>query len=225
MVFILNLQSWPIVVLLIVVVSAGTAAGYLPMVTNSRISKRKAQIDKELPFSLSELSILASTGLSPIEVIKRMASRTKNEAMASEYKKIVFKTEVEGKDIITALGETARETPSVALRESFWDLANMIHQGGNLDEYLRMKADEVMSLKRSVQKEFIEKLMGTSDMYVSLVLVGVLFIGVAAFLIDAMGSGGGISGDSLLMLLAYVIVPVASVVFIIVVSSSYSKVG
>jgi archaeal flagellar protein FlaJ len=223
--FIGKMTNWPILVFLITSLSAGVSYGYLPMVTNMRISKRKVMIDKELPFSLSELSILASTGLSPIHVIKRMAARTKDEAMATEFKKIVFKAEVEGKDLITALGETAKETPSEALRDSLWDLANMIHQGGNLDDYLRTKADDVMNMKRSVQKELIEKLMGTSDMYVSLVLVGVLFIGIGAFLIDAMNStAGGLSADTLLILLAYVMVPVASFAFIMIVSSSYSKV-
>jgi flagellar protein FlaJ len=194
------------------------------MTLNNRITNRRVKIDQELAFSLSELSILASTGLSPIEVMRRMSQRCQDEAMLAEYKKIVYKIDIEGKDIISSLGETARETPSSRLRESLWDLANMIHQGGNLDEYLRKKADEVLSLKRTLQKEFVDRLMGLSEVFVSLVLVGVLFIGIAAFLLQATGTtAGAIDGGTLLLLLAFLIVPVSAFAFIMIISSAYSK--
>jgi flagellar protein FlaJ len=221
---ILELPNWELFTLVLVGIAALVGYLYLPMTLNNRITNRKIKIDQELAFSLSELSILASTGLSPIEVMRRMSQRCKNEAMLAEYKKIVYKIDIEGKDIISALGETARETPSTRLRESLWDLANMIHQGGNLDEYLRKKADEVLSLKRTLQKEFVDRLMGLSEVFVSLVLVGVLFIGIAAFLLQATGTtAGSIDGGTLLLLLAFLIVPLSAFAFIMIISTAYSK--
>jgi len=220
----LGLGDWPLFVLLITLISTTVALISLPMAISNRISSRRAKVDRELPFSLSELSILASTGLSPIDVFRRMAGRCKDEAMASEFKKVIYKTDMEGKDLITALGETARETPSEMLRETFWDMANMIHQGGSLDSYLRTKADEIMNLKRKIQEEFISKLTGISDIYVSLVLIGVLFIGIAAFLINSLGSNfAGIDANTLLLMLTYVLLPVIVFAFAMVVMSSYSK--
>lgn len=196
----------------------------LPMGISMRISNRKAMIDHELPFTLSELSILASTGLSPVEVFRRMSKRKVNEAMSGEFKRIVFKIDVEGKDIITSLGEAAKESPSNAFRETLWDLSNMIHQGGDLDQYLRIKADDIMNLKRAIQKEFIDKLTTLSDVYVSLVLIGVLFIAIAAFLIDALGSSfGGMDAETLLLTLTYFIIPVAVVAVAMIVKSAYAK--
>lgn len=196
----------------------------LPIAVSMRISNRKSQIDHELPFTLSELSILASTGLSPVEVFRRMSQRKVNEVMAGEFRRIVFKIDVEGKDIITALGEAAKESPSNTMRETLWDLSNMIHQGGDLDQYLRLKADEIMNLKRAIQKEFIDKLTTLSDIYVSLVLIGVLFIAIAAFLIDALGSDfGGMDANTLLLVLSYFIIPVAVVAVAMLVSSAYAK--
>lgn len=199
---------------------------YFPIVVKSKISNRKQLIDKELPFALSELSILASTGLTPIKMFRQIAQRDEESVLTNEFKKIIYKTDIEGKDLITTLSETAKESPSDSFRESLWDIANMVHQGGDLDVYLRDKADMTMQVKRDIQKEFIEKLGTYSEMYISLVLVGVLFLSIAVFLLDAMGiSSGAITSESLLLLLTYLLIPIAVISINIIVSMAYSKQG
>lgn len=190
----------------------------------TRISNRREELDRELPFTLSELSVLASTGTSPVQLFRRMARRDHDPAMTGEFKKVVYKVDIQGKDLITALAETAKESPSTQVREAFWDLGNMIHQGGNLDDYLRSKSEDVLKLKRLVQKEFIDRLVTFVDMYVSLVLIGVLMIAVGAFLIDAFHSTfEGLDANALLLLLSYGIVPLAVVMTATMISMAYAK--
>ena len=209
---------------LITGISVGTVAGAFRFLVGARISNRREELERELPFSLSEMSVMASTGMSPIGLVRRMARRDHDPAMTGEFKKIVYKTDIQGKDLITALAETAKESPSNAVRETFWDLANMIHQGGNLDEYFRAKSDDVLKLKRLTQKEFIERLTTFLDMYVSLVLIGVLMIGVGAFLINALGStAAGLDANALLLLLTFGLVPVAVITTSILISIAYAR--
>ena len=197
----------------------------LPFTAVSRRSRRASSIEKELPYTLSELAIMASTGLSPVEIFRRIAKRNEKEAISAEFKKTVYKMDIEGKDLISAISETARESPSLGFRETLWDLANMVHQGGNLDEYLRNKADDVMRMKRENQKAFIDKLGTYSDLYITLVLIGILFISIGAFLIDAMGSSfGGLSSDLLLQGLTWGMLPISVASFGLLISSEYSKV-
>ena len=220
----LHSPSWYLYVLLVTGIAVGATVGGFSFLLSSRIANRKDQLDRELPFTLSELSVYASTGASPIRLVRRMAARDHDEAMTGEFRRIVYKTDVQGKDLITALAETAKESASTSVRESFWDLANMIHQGGNLDEYLRGKSDDVLKLRRLVQKEFIERLSTFLDMYVSLVLVGVLMIAVAAFLINALGStAAGLNANELLLLLTFGLVPVAVAMTIILISIAYAR--
>jgi flagellar protein FlaJ len=191
---------------------------------SSRISNRRSQLEKELPFTLSELSVLASTGMPPIQLVRRMANRHHDPAVTEQFRAVVYRSDIQGKDLITALSETAKESPSLPLREALWDLANMIHQGGDLDSYLRQKSDDVLKLKRIIQKEFIERLQTFVDMYISLVLVGVLMIAVGAFLINAFGStAGGLSADELLLLLTYGMVPLAVTITTILISIAYAR--
>ena len=200
-----------------------TAAGLRGSV-GTRITNRKGQLERELPFTLSELSVLASTGMSPITLVRRMARRSHDPAMTAEFKKVVYKTDIQGKDLITALAETAKESASTVLRETLWDLANMIHQGGNLDEYLRGKSDDVLKLKRLGQREFIERLSTFLDMYVSLVLIGVLMIAVGAYLINAFGSTiGPLDANELLIVLAYGIVPLSVTMTVVLISIAYAR--
>jgi archaeal flagellar protein FlaJ len=221
---ILHLSNWYLYVLLITGVTVGAVFAASRFLISSRIANRKEQLDRELPFTLSELSVLASTGMSPIQLVRRMANRDHDMAMTLEFKRVVYRTDIEGKDLITALAETAKQSPSQSVRESFWDLANMIHQGGNLDEYLRAKSDDVLKLKRLSQKEFIERLSTFLDMYVSLVLVGVLMIAVGAFLINALGTtAAGLNSDELLLLLTFGLVPVAVSMTVIMISIAYAK--
>ncbi len=216
--------SWYLYVLLLVAIAGGAVQGGFRFLLSTRIANRKDRLDRELPFTLSELSVLASTGTSPIRLVRRMAQRDHDPAMTGEFRKVVYKTDVQGKDLITALGETAKESPSPSVREAFWDLASMIHQGGNLDEYLRMKSDDVLQLKRVVQKEFIERLSTFLDMYVSLVLVGVLMIAVGAFLLNALGSTAvGLDANELLLLLTFGLVPMAVGMTIVLISIAYAK--
>lgn len=204
----------------------GSTMAVFQLLVGTRVSNRKGELERELPFTLSELSVMASTGMSPIELVHRMARRDHDPAMTAEFRKIVYKTDIQGKDLISALAETAKESPSLPFREALWDLANMIHQGGDLDEYLRTKSDDVLKLKRMVQKEFIERLQTFVDMYISLVLVGVLMIAVGAFLLNAFDSTTyGLSADSLLLLLTYGIVPVAVIMTATMISMAYARAG
>jgi len=222
--FVIHVPDWYAYLALVIGVTFGSVLLGFRFLLNTRIANRKDRLDRELPFTLSELSVLASTGTSPIRLFRRMAQRDHDPAMTGEFKKVVYKTDVQGKDLISALAETAKESPSQSVRESFWDIANMIHQGGNLDEYLRNKSDDVMKLKRLIQKEFIERLSTFLDMYVSLVLVGVLMIAVAAFLLNALGStANGLDANELLLLLTFGLVPVAVAMTIVLISIAYAK--
>jgi flagellar protein FlaJ len=220
----LHTRNWYSYVLLLTGITFIATTAAFRFLVGTRISNRREQLERELPFTLSELSVMASTGMSPIDLVRRMARRSHDPAMTSEFKKVVYKTDVQGKDLITALAETAKESPSNSLRESFWDIANMIHQGGNLDEYFRNKSDDVLKLKRLSQKEFIERLTTFLDMYVSLVLIGVLMIAVGAFLLNAFGStAAGLDANALLLLLTYGLVPIAVAMTSILISMAYAR--
>jgi flagellar protein FlaJ len=214
---------WGYVLVVTGVTATSVVIGFRSLVS-MRIANRKDQLERELPFTLSELSVLASTGVSPIRLIRRMAQRPHDPAMTGEFRGVIYKIDIQGKDLITALAETGRESASSAVRESLWDFANIIHQGGSLDEFLRTKSDAVLQMKRVVQKEFIERLSTFLDMYVALVLVGIMMIAIGAFVLNAFGQTiGGLDANEMLLLLTFGFVPLAVVMTVIMISIAYAR--
>lgn len=215
---------WPIEAAILAGITALATAGAFPFVLTARINNRKSLSERELPFSLSELAVLASIGLSPIELVRRMSSRSHDKAMTAEFKRVVYKADMQGRDLITALSETAKESPSSIIRQTFWDLASMIHQGGDLDAYLRNQSEEVLAYHRAGQKKFIDQLGTYADIYITVVLIGIMFVGVGIFLLDSFGmTAGPLTASALLEVLAYGFVPLIVVVLGILLSSAHQR--
>jgi pilus assembly protein TadC len=204
----------------------GLTAVAFPFTLATRIQNRASRLDRELPFSLSELAVLASIGLSPIEMVRKMARREYDPAMTSEFRRVVHKTDIQGKDLITALAETARESASDGVRQTFWDITNMIHQGGDLDQYLRNQSNAALDHKRASQRQFIDQLSTYADMYVTVVLIGVMFLGVGAFLMDAFGTtAGGLPASALLKILTYGLIPLIVFMLGLILATAHQKEG
>lgn len=222
---VLEYEYWFFYVVLLTMLFSGGVAIVYPLIVRMRINKKKGELDKELPYTLSELSVLASTGLSPIQILRSISKKTDNEYMRQEFRKVIYKIDMEGKDIITSLGESAKETPSLHLREALYDFANMIHEGGSIDNYLRKKADQGMSLRRDLQRELIESMSVLMELYLSLVLVVILLTGVGSFLLDVMGQrAGGMSANEILIVVSFFFIPMAIFTVIMFVSTAFSKV-
>lgn len=210
-------------------VLAGAAAGGLsaaafPFVVRSRIQNRSHAIDKELPFALSELSVLAGIGLSPIVLMRRMATRSHDPATTAAFRQITSMVDTEGRDLVSAMAETARKSPSDALRTTLWDMANLMHQGGDLETYLKGQSETVLEQVRASQKSFTEQLGTYADMYISIVLLGIMFLAIGAFLIDAFRSTAGpLTADGLLLVLTWGLAPIVVIVLGLLLSSAHGS--
>lgn len=205
-------------------VTGGLSAAAFPFVVRSRIQNRAHAIDKELPFALSELSVLAGIGLSPIILMRRMALRKHDPATTGEFRKIVAMVDAEGRDLVSAMSEIARRSPSDAFRTTVWDMASLMHQGGDLESYLKGQSEFVLDEVRAGQKSFTEQLGTYADMYISIVLLGIMFLAVGAFMLDSFRSTAGpLSANGLLLLLTWGLGPLVILVLSILLSSAHGS--
>ena len=205
-------------------VAAGASWLAFPFVVKSRIQNRSNALDHELPFALSELSVLAGIGLSPIVLIRRMAGRAHDPATTGEFRRIAAMVDTEGRDLTSSMSEVARSTPSEAFRTTLWDMANLMHQGGDLETYLRGQSETVLEEVRASQKSFTDQLGTYSDMYITIVLMGIMFLAVGAFMVDAFRSTvGPLTAAGLLQLLTYGLMPLVVLVLGLILSSAHGR--
>jgi flagellar protein FlaJ len=185
----------------------------------------KRQLEDELPFTTGYMAILSSAGVSPESIFKSISSLPVPLAMSSQAKDVVRDVNLFGSDVISALQEASRRTPSERYREMIEGFISTIHSGGNLSSYLRGKSTQYMKLKRISLKKYSETLSMLAEFYVAILLTGPLMM-VIMLTVMAMLGGGGLgmlSPDLLLNLLTYIAIPLGAIVFLIILDASSPK--
>ncbi len=153
------------------VFAASSGAVYFQL--TSKIQSRRLAIDRHLPFAISHMSILASTGTTPMNLLHMLASSDHGE-VSVEIKKIIHSVDILGKDLIEAIIDVARTTPSTHMRSLLIELTRMIHTGGSMESYLHGRLDQLLEIKRQMQKELNQSLALFSEMYITVIGTGVI---------------------------------------------------
>lgn len=192
----------------------------------SKIQNRHLAIDRNLPFAISHMSILASTGTPPLNLLRMLAS-SDHGAVSGELKKIIHSVDILGKDVIAAVLDVARTTPSPHMRSLLIEFTRMIHTGGSLETYLHGRLDQLLEIKREVQKELNQSLALFSEMYITFISTGVIMsvLGVTVGSILMGGTIGPFQAGDLFNIFVYFIMPLANVIFFVLLMVVYSPHG
>lgn len=190
-----------------------------------RADKLRRELEDELPFTTGYMAILASAGVSPERIFYSISNVTVPLAISAEAMDVVRNVTLFGADIISALEQTSKRTPSERLRETLEGFISTIHSGGNLAAYLREKSRQYMKLKRISLRKFSDTLSILSEFYVAILVTGPLLL-VIMLAVMAMLGGGGLgflSPSLLLQILTYIGIPVGSIIFLIILDAVSPK--
>lgn len=204
--------------LAVVVVAAG-----FPFVVYNQISNKKIGIDKELPFALGYMSILASAGSTPLDILRRMSLEDYGE-VSKEFRKVIYKVDVLGEDEVTAMNDLANNTPSEIFRGIVIDVANIMYSGSGMKDYLESKSKDLLDIKRQAQKEFVDSLAVYGEGY----LGGVLMLVILSVLGIAMSGAlniqlGPFMPKDLFAILIYMIIPMTNIIFYLLLEQKYAR--
>jgi flagellar protein FlaJ len=190
-----------------------------------RADNTKRQLEDELPFMTGYMAILTSAGVSPENIFSSLANLPVALAISAQAKDIVRDVNLFGCDIISALEDASKRTPSARFREMIEGFISTIHSGGNLAGYLREKSAQYMKMKRIGLKKYADSLSMLSEFYVSILLTGPLMLVIMLTVMAMLGNSnlGFLSPELLLSLLTYVGIPLGSVIFLIIVDATSPK--
>lgn len=193
-----------------------------PFFLQNQVSNKKMDIERKLPYALSFMSILASSGATPLEIIRRIG-REDYGHISKEFKKVLFRTDVLGEDAVTAMHGLITNTPSEVFRDICIDVTNIIYSGGGLKGYLEAKSKELMVIRRQVYKEFVESLAVYAEGYLGGIVM-VLTLGVLGIVISgALGIElGPLTPSQMFDALIYVITPVVNIIFLQMLAVKYA---
>jgi len=190
-----------------------------------RADALKRALEDELPFTTGYMSILTSAGVSPEKVFYSLSDLSVPLAVSFEAKNIVRDVNLFGSDILSALEEASKRTPSERFKEMLEGFISTIHSGGNSTAYLREKSKQYMKLKRISLHKFSDTLSMLSEFYVSILLTGPLLLVIMLAVMAMLGGGslGILSPDLLLGLLTYIGLPIGAIVFLIILDAASPK--
>ena len=182
-----------------------------------RADSLKRDVEGELPFTTSYMAILAGAGVSPDRIFVSLTNAHFSPRASVEARTIVRDTELFGFDILSALENASKRTPSKRFKEMLEGFIGTVHSGGNLAAYLTNRSKEYMELRKINLRKFSDTLSILAEFYVTLLVTGPLIFVVMLAVMGMLGGGGfGLMDPRLLLnLLTYLGIPLGSLSFLI----------
>ena len=183
---------------------------YYPMYVADGI---KAKLDKNMVYIINYMSVLAGAGIMTEDVFNSFAEDKDTYGIKSSARSIVRDIGLLGKDVITAIDDEAKRTPSKKYFKLLNGLLGITKSGGNLKSYLEETAKHEQEVRRRELVDVVNKLNMAAEIYITL---GIAFPVILVVLLSLMGIfggsvGGGLSPVQLMQLLTYAIFPVAAI--------------
>ncbi|MBN2111324.1 MAG: type II secretion system F family protein [Methanosarcinaceae archaeon] len=222
--FLFRNSSSPLVYIsTLTVLTFGLNVSGFPFILYNQISNKNMNVEHELPFALGYMSILASAGSSPMDVIRTVALEDYGD-ISIEFGKVMYRVDVLGEDGVTAMNHLVRNTSSESLRTVCIDIANSMQAGGGLRTYLEMKSKELMQMRWKLQKEFVDSLSVYGEGYLSGVVMSIVLVVLMIVVTSALGIDlGAFTARQLFNLFVYFILPFINIVFLILLWMKYSR--
>jgi flagellar protein FlaJ len=200
--------------LVIFVVLACFTAMFLLFILYPRVRgwERKKGIDGHLPYAIAWMSFMATTGVIPYMIFKKLAEAEEFFGEVSQEAKLVVKdVELLGFDFISALRNLASVTPSTNMRTFIQGAITNALSGGEMGTYFISKAQEAMEENRKQFNDFISTLSLISEVYIiGLIAAPLLIIILFAAMMMLRGAS-----PTMLMAIIYGFIPLGSLLFLL----------
>ena len=177
-----------------------------------RAWERKREIDRSLPYAIGYISSMASIGVIPYEIFKKLSEAEETYGEVSrEVKQMVRDVELLGFDFLTALKNLVKVTPSTQMREFLQGAITTALSGGEMGSYFIKISEEYMGERRQKYEAIIETLGLCAEFYV----VGLVFAPLLLVIVLSIMCFLGGASLEILAAIVYLIIPLGTVAFIL----------
>ncbi len=194
---------------------------YIIMMGNpaSVAKTRGKKIEGKLPATMNFISALASADVNVDMIFKELARRPEYKEVAKEAEWITRDTELLGKDILTALREAAKRSPSQKWSEFLQGVVTTSTSGGRLKPYFIAKSEEYENELRLQMKKTMETLSLFAESFVTVGVAFPLFL-IIIVAIMALISPSPETSMLLLYFVVFIMLPVLVILFAWIIKST-----
>ncbi|WP_321430894.1 type II secretion system F family protein [uncultured Methanolobus sp.] len=178
---------------------------------------RSTLINQSLPHTTAYLYAMSrGGGMNLIDIMKSLAQNYYIYGVAAEEVGFIVKDmEYYGTDLLHAIDRAGQRTPSKKFKDFLDGLTSIVTSGGDIGSYLRAKNDQYRLTATKEQKIFFETLSVLAEVYISAFVAGPLFLITILVILGLVNS----SSTSILYLIVYLIIPIGTVVFLLLLNS------
>ena len=187
--------------------------------------KGKKKIDRELPYFITVVTLLATSGIGPYYIFQKIREINLLPAVKVEADKILKRIDVLGMDPLTAMGKAKENPSSQSLGEFLGGYVSSIQTGGNVINYLKSKMTGAFDRYAEIEKQSISKVQALVESYMTLQIVVLAVYIISTAVGSNPLSGGSSTNDTSMQYLVLILTPLISVIFMIVSNNlGYSKI-
>jgi flagellar protein FlaJ len=172
-------------------------------------------IELELPFALSHMNAIASSGVPPEYMFELLMGFEEYPAISQQAKLIVRNIKDFGMSSVKAIQNVAERTPSTNFSQILDGMASTIEKGGSLTKYLTQMSDKALFEYRLKREEYLKTLSMYADIYTALLVAApLMMLAVLAILNIIGGEVMGFTINDLITLITIVVLPLMNIGFI-----------
>lgn len=172
------------------------------------------RIESELPFVVIHMGSISGSGIEPTQIFKIVGLHRDYKYTKVEIRKLINQVNVYGYDLITALKNIARLTPSSKLAELFNGLATTISSGGDLKIFFEKRAESLLLSYKLEREKFIRVAETFMDIYISVVIATPMILLILLVMISVTGVNVGGFGIGTMTFLIVFSVAMVNVIFL-----------
>jgi flagellar protein FlaJ len=130
-----------------------------------------AKIDRELPYFVTLITLMAASGISPFHSLKKIMNYDILPTMKKESVQMVKQVEVLGDDPLTVMNQRAEQSSSAVYQDFLAGYVSTVQTGGSIINFLKSKMWSMFDLKAALSRQLVTKLAGLVDAYMIIQVV------------------------------------------------------
>src|SRR3989344_3165792 len=173
------------------------------------------KIDRELPFAVIHMSAISGSGIEPSEIFKIIGLNKEYPYLRKEIRKVLNQINLYGYDLVTALNNISKTTPSSKLAELFSGVSTTITSGSSLQNFFEKRAESLLITYRLEREKYTKLAETFMDIYISIVIAAPMILMILLVMISVLNIQTGFSTNELTFLMISMIA-IINAVFIAV---------
>jgi Flp pilus assembly protein TadB len=176
-------------------------------------SSTETRIEEELPFATIHMSAISGSMIDPSNIFEIIISTHEYPYIEKEFKKLINEVNLYGYDLVSALRNSAYNSPSKKLSELFNGLATTINSGGYLPEFFDKRSQTLLFDNRLEQEKKTKAAETFMDIYISLVIAAPMILMILLMMMKISGLGISMS-TSMITVIITLSVTMINIVFL-----------